>query len=274
MQHIINFLIKNKNFILFLVLLSISLLFTVQSHSYHKSKFINSANWLSGGIYEGANGVSSYFNLKSENERLVEENRQLKNILYNKKDSVNSIEFIDSISFPTDYLFRGASITKNSYSNTNNILLINKGNNDSIATDMGVVNAKGIIGIVDRVSGNHATVISILNVDNSKINAQLKNTNHFGTLTWDGKNPNVVQLEDIEKLAKFTENDTIVTGGNSTLFPKGIPIGTVKNFKLNTTENLYNINVQLFNDMTDLEHVYVIENLHREEIDNLLAPEN
>lgn len=273
MQHIINFLIKNKNFILFLVLLSISLLFTVQSHSYHKSKFINSANWLSGGIYEGANGVSSYFNLKSENKRLVEENRQLKNILYNKKDSLSAVVFIDSTSYPTDYLFRSASITKNSYTNRNNILLINKGSNDSIVTDMGVINSKGIIGIIDRVGGSHATVISILN-ENSKINAQFKNTNHFGTLTWDGENPNIVQLEDIEKLATFAENDTIVTGGNSTLFPKGIPIGVVKNFQLNTRENLYNINVQLFNDMTDLENVYIIENLHREEIDNLLAPEN
>ena len=273
MQHIINFLIRNKNFILFLMLLCISLLFTVQSHSYHKSKFINSANWLSGGIYEKANGISSYFNLKSENERLVEENRRLKNILYNKEDSLNTIQFVDSTSYTTDYLFRSGKITKNSYSSRNNILLINKGSNDSIATDMGVINAKGVIGIVDRVGGSHATVISILN-SISKINAQLKNTNHFGTLSWDGKNPNIVQLEDIEKLAKFSENDTIITGGNSTLFPKGIPIGTVKDFQLNTRENLYKINVQLFNDMTDLEHVYIIENLHREEIDNLLAPEN
>lgn len=273
MQHIINFLIKNKNFILFLVLLCISLLFTVQSHSYHRSKFINSANWLSGGIYEKANGISSYFNLKSENERLVEENRQLKNILYNKKDSLSTIQFIDSTSYPTNYLFRAAKITKNSYSNPNNTLLINKGSNDSIATDMGVVNSNGVIGRIDNVGGSHATVVSILS-SISKINAQLKNTNHFGTLTWDGKNPNIVQLEDIEKLAKFAANDTIITGGNSTLFPKGIPIGIVKDFQLNTTENLYNINVQLFNDMTNLEHVYIIENLHREEIDNLLAPEN
>ncbi|WP_298516900.1 rod shape-determining protein MreC [uncultured Kordia sp.] len=273
MQHIINFLIKNKNFILFLVLLSISLLFTIQSHSYHKSKFINSANWLTGGIYEQANGVSSYFSLKSENERLVEENRQLKNILYNKKDSISSIQFIDSTSYPTDYLFRSAKITKNSYSRRNNILLINKGNRDSIATDMGVMNSKGVIGIVDRVGGSHATVISILN-SISKINATIKNTNYIGSLTWNGENPNIVQLEDVEKLATFSANDTIITGGNSTLFPKGIPIGIIKDFQLNTTENLYKINVQLFNDMTSLEHVYIIENLHREEIDNLLAPEN
>ena len=170
-------------------------------------------------------------------------------------------------------MFRAAKITKNSYSSQNNTLLINKGSYDSIATDMGVINSKGVIGRIDRVGRSHATVTSILS-SISKINAQLKNTDHFGTLTWDGKDPNIVQLEDIEKLAKFTANDTIITGGNSTLFPKGIPIGIIKDFQLNTTENLYNINVQLFNDMTNLEHVYIIENLHREEIDNLLAPEN
>ncbi|QHI36992.1 Cell shape-determining protein MreC [Kordia antarctica] len=256
-----------------MLLLFVSLVFTIQSHSYHKSKFINSANWLSGGIYENANDLSSYLSLKSENEILVEENRRLKNILYSKEDSLSTIRFIDSTSYPTDYMLRAAKIIRNSYSNPNNILLIDKGTSDSIATDMGVINSKGIIGVVDRVGGSHATVISILN-SISRINAQLKNTSHFGSLSWNGKDPNIVQLEDLEKLAQFKENDTIITGGNSTLFPKGIPIGIVKDFTLNTTENLYVVNVQLFNDMTNLEHVFVIENLHREEIDNLLAPEN
>lgn len=274
MQQIINFLIKNKNFILFMLLLFISLVFTIQSHSYHKSKFINSANWLTGGIYEQANGVSSYFSLKSENEKLVEENRKLKSLLYSKKDSLDNIQFIDTISYATDYLFRAGKIIKNSYSKLDNVILINKGSSDSIKTDMGVITPNGIIGVVDRVGGSHATVISILN-SISKINAQLKNfDNHFGSLSWDGKDPNIVQLDDLEKLATFEVNDTIITGGNSTLFPKGIPIGTVKDFKLDTKENLYLVNIQLFNDMTSLENIYVIENLHREEIDNLLAPEN
>ncbi|WP_430411677.1 rod shape-determining protein MreC [Kordia sp.] len=274
MQQILNFLIKNKNFILFMLLLFISLVFTIQSHSYHKSKFINSANWFTGGIYEKANGVSSYFSLKSENEKLVEENRRLKALLYSKKDSLDTIQFIDSTSFATDYLFHAGKIIKNSYSKFDNIILINKGSSDSIKTNMGVITPNGIIGVVDRVGGSHATVISILN-SASSINAQLKNNdNYYGSLSWNGENPNIVQLGDVEKLATFDVNDTVTTGGYSTLFPKGIPIGTVKDFKLDTKENLYVINVQLFNDMTNLENIYVIENLHREEIDNLLAPKN
>lgn len=273
MQQILNFLIRNKNFILFMLLLFISLIFTIQSHVYHKSKFINSANWLTGGIYEQANGISSYFSLKSENEKLAEENRRLKSLLYSKEDSIANLKFIDSTSYGTDFLFHSGKIIKNSYSKIDNIILINKGSTDSIKTDMGVVTSDGIIGVVDRVGRSYATVISILN-SVSKINAKLKNTNYFGTLTWNGKNPNIVQLEDLEKLATFKVNDTIITGGDSTLFPKGIPIGTIKDFKLDTKENLYIVNVQLFNNMTNLENVYIIENLHREEIDNLLAPKN
>jgi len=59
--------------------------------------------------------------------------------------------------------------------------------------------------------------------------------------------------------------DTIVTGGKSTIFPKGILIGTVKDFTISDDDS-YLINVALFNDMTNLNHVYVIENKNADEI--------
>ena len=48
-----------------------SLFFTIQSHSYHKSKFINSANYVTGGIYKKTNGIKQYFNLKEEIENYI-----------------------------------------------------------------------------------------------------------------------------------------------------------------------------------------------------------
>jgi len=90
MQQIINFIIRNKNFLLSLLLFSISLVFTIQTHSYHKSKFINSANFLTGGIYNSINNFTEYLNLKSQNHVLAEENSRLKMLLFNsenKKDS-------------------------------------------------------------------------------------------------------------------------------------------------------------------------------------------
>ncbi|TGV02481.1 rod shape-determining protein MreC [Flavivirga rizhaonensis] len=266
MQQIINFIIRNKNFLLFLLLFSFSILFTIQSHSYHKSKFINSANFLTGGIYNSANEISEYFSLKSQNKLLSEENKRLKSLLYNLK-SITEINQIDSLNAP--YYFSNAQVIKNNYSATDNILTINKGTNDSIKQDFGVITTQGIVGIIDKTSGNFATVISILNTTIS-ISAQLKKTNHYGDLKWDAKNPAIVQLTDIPKIAKILVGDTIVTSGRSSIFPKDINIGTVENYKLDDAENYYEINVKLFNDMTNLEHVYIIENINKPEITNLL----
>lgn len=273
MQQIINFIIKNKNFILFLLLLSISISLTIQSHSYHKSKFITSANWFTGGLYGYANNFSAYIGLNEQNQALVEENQRLRNLIHNTRTISETTSFIDSTSYNTRYLYRATEVYKNSYNKKNNIILLGKGRAQGVLPDMGVITSKGVIGIIENVSDNYATVISILN-SNSKINAKFKNSEHFGTLAWKGGNPNIVQLIDIEKMASFEEGDTIVTGGHSTLFPKGILIGKVKDYVLDASEDLYTINIELFNDMTSLNHVYIIENLHKPEIDSLLSQPN
>lgn len=264
MQQIINFLIRNKTFLLFLLLFSISLLLTFQSHSYHKSKFINSANFLTGGIYKSANNIKQYFGLKKENETLLEENNRLKSILYNAEKGNSKHSYLNK-NTTNNYKLIPAQVYKNSYSSTNNYLTISKGEKDSIKQDLGVITSKGIIGIIDNTSKKFSRVLSILNT-NSRINAQLKKTNHFGTLTWNTESTQLVQLIDIPKLAPVAIGDTIITGGRSTIFPKGIGIGEVISFKLDETENYYSIDIKLFNDMTNIGHVYIIENLDAKEI--------
>lgn len=272
MQQIINFIIRNKTFLLFLLLFSISILFTIQSHSYHKSKFINSANFLTGGVYNTVNDINSYFHLKEQNAILSKENNRLKAFIANLEIKTDST-LKDGFVIDSTYSFIDANVLKNSYSATNNVLLLNKGKADNVDQDFGVVSSKGIVGIVDKTSNHFATVISILN-KTSKISAQLKKTNHFGTLTWDGKSPEFVQLVDVAKIAPVKKGDTIVTSGRSSIFPKGILVGTVHDFHLDAAENYFEINIHLFNDMTSLEHVYIIENKDIKEISNLLNNTN
>ena len=268
MQNIIAFFLRNRNFFFFLALLSLALIFTFQSHSYHKSKFVNSANWVTGGVYESTNNITSYFNLKKQNEILVEENKKLRNILFSIQEETPDSIIKDSTHFLSGYKIRTASVIKNSYNRTKNYLTINKGRKDSVLQDQGVITSKGIVGIIDNNSGNYAVVQSVLN-SLSEINAQLKNTSHFGTLKWDARNQNIVQLTDIPDIAPIAIGDTIITGGRSSIFPKGVPIGAISNYKLDVSENYYIINVTLFNDMTNIEHVYIIENLNTDEIKQL-----
>lgn len=272
MQQIINFVIRNKVFLLFLFLLGVSLGLTIQSHSYHRSKFINSANFLTGGVYESANNISGYFGLKTQNQLLIEENSRLRKQLFSSKDStVKNISIIDSTSFKGVYEFKSATVINNNYTNTKNYLTINLGENDSIVEDLGVITSNGIVGIIDNTSKNYARVLSILNTK-SKINGLLKSTNHIGSLTWDGKSPKIAQLEDVENFAPVKVGDTIVTGGQSAIFPKGIPIGSVSNFTLDPSGDTYTLTVNLFNDMTSLAHAYVIINRDAAEIQQLENP--
>ena len=57
--------------------------------------------------------------------------------------------------------------------------------------------------------------------------------------------------------------------GKSSIFPKGIPIGSIASFALDESENFYIIRVQLFQDMTNLGHAYVIKNNDLAEIRTL-----
>ena len=271
MQLIINFFLKNKTFLWFLLLFSIAVFFTIQSHSYHKSKFINSANFLSGGLYGWTSNLDKYLDLKPENELLIEDNEQLKQLLYNSTVIDSYRVAIDSSKLR--YVVTAAEVYKNSYSSPNNYLLINKGKNDSLKQDLGVISSKGIIGIIDKTSGSYARVLSILNT-NSRINAQLKKSNHYGSLEWDTQSPEFVQLVDIPNFAPVVAGDTIITGGQSQIFPKGVPVGTVVSFTEDATGDSYSLQIKLFNDMTSIGHVYVIENKDKTEIKQILDNSN
>ena len=264
MQQIFNFVFKNSHKLLFLLLLGIALSFTIQAHSYHKSKVISSANFLTGGVYQRLNAISEYFNLKTQNEELALENARLKSLLFNTKDTTKMPE-IDTIKGVRKVNIIVSKVIHNSFNAQENYLTINSGAKDGVKNDMGVVNSLGIVGIVENVSTNYATVQSILNLK-SKINAKLKKSNHFGTMTWDGKNTGYVQLIDVPRLASVRKGDTVVTGGQSIIFPENINIGTIDKVYIDNETNYYTLNVRLFNDMTSLGHVYIIKSKDREEV--------
>lgn len=264
MQQIIFFFIRNKNFLLFALLFLISLFLTIRTHSFHESKFVTSANFISGSVYSIKSSITGYFDLESENNKLAEENMRLREQLEAYKSS-SLIDGIENSSIGGKYTYYGARVINNSYSKTKNLITIDKGTNDGIQNELGVITTNGIVGIINSTSSNYATVQSILN-SNSQISAKLKKSNHFGFLVWQGGNPNRVQLIDVPRLAPILVGDTIVTDGKSTIFPKGLMVGTIADYSLDDADDYYTLEIALFNDMTNLNHVYVIENRHSQEI--------
>ena len=267
MQQIFNFIFKNSYRMLFLLLMVIALLLSIQSHSYHRSKLISSANFLSGGVYQMTSNVEGYFNLKVQNEELAKENARLKSLLFNIKDTTK-VPNLDSIRGIKKIDIIISKVIKNSYSNQVNFLTLNTGSKQGVEPEMGVINSLGIVGVVENVSPKYCTVLSILNTE-SPINAKIKKSNHIGSLTWNGKNTGFVQLTDVPRLATVKKGDTIVTGAQSKIFPENIGIGTIEKIYIDNQTNFYTIDVKLFNDMTSLGHVYIIKNKDRDEINTL-----
>jgi len=269
MQQIISFLYKNKYPLLFLLLELTAIFFTIQSHSYHQSKFVNSANAITGGIYNRINSFKELVLLKEDNKRLSEENAHLKNLLELRKKQlvIRDSSLIDTVNYFQKYNYTSAKVINNNFRKNNNYLTINKGKAEGIQTDLGVINTKGIIGITKSVANHYATVLSILNV-NSRINVKLLKSDHFGSLSWDNKDYNTVQLLDLPIQANIKVGDTVITGGRSTIFPEGIPVGTIKSF--DTKNNTYDyINITLFNDMSSIGFVDIVTNFQKSEIKNL-----
>jgi rod shape-determining protein MreC len=267
MQQIFNFIFKNSNRILFLLLLGISLSLTIQSHSFHRSKIISSANFLSGGVYEKVNNLNEYLNLKTQNDALALENAKLKSLLFNSEDTT-AVPKLDSLKGVKLEDIIVSKVIHNSYNVYENYLTLNSGELQGVKTDMGVINSLGIIGIIENTSPKYATVISILN-KRTQINAKIKKSNHFGSLNWNGKSTGFVQLTDLPRLALIKIGDTIVTGGQSVIFPENINIGTIAKIYRDTQTNFYTLDIKLFNDMTNLGHVYIIKSKDRDEITNL-----
>lgn len=274
MQQLIYFFQRFKYFLFFLLLEIIALVLIFNNLSFHKSKFVNSANNITGGFYSKVSNLSEYLNLKTDNDILSEENTRLRNLLQQKNAVFfqNDSSVIDTVRYHQKFTFTNAEIINNNYTKEFNFLTIDKGENQGIKKEMAVINSKGVIGITDNSSNNYARVQSILN-RNSKINARLKNSNYFGSLTWDGKNYNIVQLSDIPRQAPLSIGDTIETDGKSTIFPEGVLIGTISKVnKGNTADNT--VDVKLFNDMRNIRHVYIIKNLDKKEIRELENNQN
>ena len=268
MQQLIYFFQKFKYFLFFLLLQFIALTLIFNNLNFQNSKYVNSANALTGSLYSKVSDISDYFSLKATNTQLIEENTLLRNFLNQKENTSITVDsiVIDTVKYYQKYTYTSAKIINNSYSKAFNFLTINKGTIAGLSKEMAVVNGKGIIGFTDNLSPNYGRIQSILN-KNTKINARLKN-GYFGTLQWNALDYNTVQLIDIPRQAPVKIGDTIETGGKSAIFPEGILIGKVIGINNdNAVDNI--INVKLFNDMSVIGPVYVIKNLQKVEIKRL-----
>jgi len=135
---------------------------------------------------------------------------------------------------------------------------------------MGIIDINNnVVGIITEVNGEFAVVMSLLHKD-SHISGKLLKGGETGTLNWDGKEPNIINLSGISKGAKVAKGDTIITSGFSTTFPKGIMIGRVEEIYSEQSTSNYRIKFRTSANFYDIQYVYAIVNSQQEPVERLL----
>ncbi|HVI46946.1 MAG TPA: rod shape-determining protein MreC [Chitinophaga sp.] len=282
MRNLIIFFRRYFNFFLFLLLEVICIVLVFQNNNFQRTAYLNSANNLSGKLYDRYNNVQYYFHLKATNDSLVAENMRLHNALRSSFDTMTTTQGIrvDTIrQYSNDttrkiigtqirrYEYFEAKVINNSLNKPINYITIHRGSLQGIRPNMGVISTSGVVGVVRSVSDNYAVVLSMLSKSNAlSISARLGQGKEMGSVHWDGESAGYAQLRDIPKSAKVHKGDTVVTSGFSALFPENIAVGYVDSIMMSDkASTTFNIRLKLATNFYNLQYVYVIENLLKDE---------
>lgn len=251
--------------IAFLFLEGISIMLISRNSIIQRYRIMEAIHTVRNIFTSGNNSITYYFSLRKVNEELIEENTRLHEDVYRLKsviqDQGDSLRYLGS-EFP--YHFIPAMVVGNSTDKQHNVIIINKGSEDGIEEDMGVMTSRGVIGYVSGVYKHYSRVESLLDVDQS-LSALIKSNGTFGSVKWDGIRIDRTIMHDIPVHTEIVVGDTVVTSGYSFIFPAGIPIGTIESAEIKDGIN-YDVTLSLLENYSSLQYVYVVKNIGKEEL--------
>lgn len=258
--------------LLFIIFEIVAVRYYAHSSSYAEARLLTASNRIVGGVYGSISGIGDYFGLRRENRLLLDEVARLNNELTRYREN-EVYQLLDSLGseIETKYTYMTARVIRNSVGRMRNFITLNKGLRDGVETDMAVLTPSGaMVGYVISCSERYAVCISILNVD-FNASGKLAGDGHSGSIYWDGKSTEKVQMHELSKYAAVEVGDTVVSTGYSHFFPEDVAIGYVTSVSADQTTSSYDLELRLAADMTRLNDVVLIKNVDLYELEALEA---
>lgn len=270
MGRIFLFIYQYRAFFTFLLLELFCAWLIVLNNQYQGASFFNSANSFVASVNGFSQNTREYFSLRETNRMLAEENTSLRKKLEQLNQVVlraDTLAGADSAAIKR-FDFISAKVVNNSTARLTNFITLNRGSADGIEAGMAVISSKGVVGKVKITSEHFSVVTSVLNVD-IMVSALMKRTGYFGTIQWDGQDPELVKLKFIPLHVKPQAGDTIVTSGYSGIFPEGIMVGTIARINPGRETSFHDLDVKLSQDFRQLSFATVIKSKLKPELDSL-----
>lgn len=207
---------------------------------------------------------------QSENEKLRKDIQLLRlQAIQNQSAAQENVDlraalkYISGPAFPRDYDGIAASVTSYATGEWEQSLVISAGRRDGVSKDDPVLSTDGyLVGQITKVTRTSSEV-TLLTDSTSSVTARDAATDTLGVLEI-GEGPDrPFELNRVQKEKVVRPGDTIVTAGRrfgrlGSMFPRNIPIGSVKHVGQTDIENFQQIQVDPFVDFSSLDMLVVL----------------
>ena len=218
-------------------------------------------------LWGSSESVRGYFSLKGQNEALAQENYRLNLQVARMRQALGMEESgLDVVGegYAGEFRFIPSAIVKMSRNKQHNYLIVNKGYEDGVRAQSGIITSRGAIGIVEAVEKHYSYCISFMN-SSFNVSARIGSQGVVGPLAWDGRSSNKAILREIPLQTVFAQGDTVFTSGYSSIFPPDIPLGIITGSGIQDG-TMYEIYVTLLEDQAALRYVTIVDHTGRDEI--------
>ena len=210
--------------------------------------------------------VRSHFQLERLNRELQAENARLQERLRAYELREVAQEELDRLvtQDTLNYRYTPATVVKMSRNRTHNYIILNKGTEDGVRPQSGIISDRGVVGIVEAVDRHYSYGRTLMDLQMS-VGARIGRTEVVSLLSWDGIRSNGAVVRNLPPHYSVEPGDTVRTSGYSTIFPPDVPIGVTGESHL-VEGSTRAVDVTLFQDFSTVRYVTVVENLERTEI--------
>ena len=212
--------------------------------------------------------LRNYFTLDEQNRDLAARNKELVQTVHYLGQKALSYEkgsVYDTVT--ANFHLIPATIVKVSRNTQHNYIVLNKGSEDGVKPQTGIVTTTGVVGVVNSVGRHFSYGLTLMNTKMS-VSARIGQTGLVAPLEWDGKHSNGALMKNLPLHHEIAPGDTVWTSGYSNVFPPDIPIGTTGGIR-QVDGSTNEVSIRLFQDFAALRYVIITENLDRGEITEL-----
>lgn len=205
-----------------------------------------------------ASSINAYKAIVAENEVLKNENARLRQETYHASEGLQELARLHTLvrfDDKWDYPIVTARVVGHNPGRFLTTLVINRGTHHGVKESMPVFSMNGLVGKITKAELSHSRVQLLLD-PNLKLSVLERRTRIVGFLeSLDGRLLSAV----IPSHAGVKEGDTLITSGLGGIFPKGIPVGTVKAVRRSDVDVMSLMDVEPFQEFSSLEEVFVME---------------